>query len=126
MMAKPDQATKNILILFSQPPYDGLLSREAMDIMFSFTAYRQPVCPVFIGNGVFQLVKNQNPAKIGAKNSAKMLSALGLYGIEKVYVDSDSLLARGLTTSHLLIEHEIATIDRIGQLIDQADQVFHY
>ncbi|PID44716.1 MAG: sulfurtransferase complex subunit TusC [Proteobacteria bacterium] len=124
--SKPGQTAKTTVILFSQPPYDGQSSREAIDVMLSFAAYGQRVQPVFTGNGVFQLVKHQNPAKIGAKSPIKILSAPGLYGIEKVHIDRDSLLARGLTARDIFIDYDEVATSEISTLIHHADQVLIY
>jgi tRNA 2-thiouridine synthesizing protein C len=67
-------------------------------------AFDQDVSLVFMDDGVFQLKKGQQTKGIENKNFSKTYRALDGYDIEKLYVDQESLAARGLTEDDLLVE----------------------
>src|SRR5690625_1703232 len=46
-------------------------------------------------DGVFQLLKNQDPQKLQQKSLSANLSALPLYEVENLFVHSESLTMRG-------------------------------
>ena len=60
-------------------------------------AFDQEVSVMFIDDGVYQLVKGQDTSGIGMKNFSPTYRTLGDYEVKNIYVDRDSLAARGLT-----------------------------
>ena len=57
----------------------------------------------FIDDGVFQLVKGQDTSESGGiKNFSPTYNALGDYEVTKLYVDKESLDARGLSVDDLM------------------------
>ena len=56
----------------------------------------------FVDDGVFQLKKGQDTSKSGIKNFSSAYRALGDYDITKLYVEKESLQARGLTVEDLM------------------------
>ena len=59
-------------------------------------AFEQDVSLAFLGDGVYQLTKGQDTKGIGIKNHSKTYRALEGYDVEKLYVERESLAARGL------------------------------
>ena len=78
--------------------------------------------PLFlIGDGVLQLLKEQQPAAILQRHYAPTFKMLELYDIEEVYVCADSLAERGVTVDDLLIPVESAapgTGSALGTMFD--------
>lgn len=64
-------------------------------------AFEQDVSLAFIDDGVYQLTRGQNPTGIAMKNFSPTYRALGDYDISKIYVERESLEARGLTLDDL-------------------------
>ncbi len=56
----------------------------------------------FVDDGVFQLKKGQDTSKSGIKNFSPAYRALGDYDITTLYVEKESLQARGLTVEDLM------------------------
>lgn len=82
---------------------------------------------LFMDDGVFQLIKNQNPEGIAQKNIASMLSALSLYGVDKIYAHSESLKERSLTSNELVLDDIIIlTSEAIQTLLDQQDHLLSF
>jgi tRNA 2-thiouridine synthesizing protein C len=55
----------------------------------------------FVDDGVYQLAKGQSTDGIGMKNFSPSYAALGDYDIKQIYIEKESLDARGLTVDDL-------------------------
>jgi tRNA 2-thiouridine synthesizing protein C len=117
---------KKILLISRKPPYGNALSREAIDIALAATAFDQDISLLFSGDGVWQLLKQQQSHLINNKNHGKALSALTLYGIENIYVDTEALALRNLTENDLLIETKSITTNEIKKLCSDCDTIFNF
>lgn len=115
---------KNLLFLARSGPYGSSRARALTDMVLSAAVFDQEIHYVFIGDGVGQLLADQQPSGIAAKNTSAALSALELYGVQRVYVHEASLRERGLETHPLLIDIERCDTARIQALLAQADHVF--
>jgi len=78
---------------------------------------------VFLDDGVCQLKKNQDTTGIGMKNFSKTYGALDDYDVEKIYVEKESLAARGLTADDLVIPVEVLAADDLRDVMAQQDVV---
>jgi len=90
-------------------PYGTIYAWESLEVVLIGAAFDQDVSLAFIDDGVFQLVKDQDTAAAGFKNFSPTYAALGDYDITKVYVEKESLEARGLSLEdlqHLVWEDE--------------------
>ena len=77
----------------------------------------------FLDDGVCQLKKNQDTTGIGIKNFSKTYGALDDYDVEKIYVEKESLDARGLTADDLVIPVEVLAADDLRDVMAQQDVV---
>lgn len=111
------------LFLLSRSPYGSTLAREALDMALAAAAFEQNVQLAFIGDGVFQLLAEQQADIKQRKNIAKTLPVLGLYDIDDIYVDQDALQTRGLITEDILPQAKPLNMQQLQQLISQADTV---
>jgi len=74
-------------------------------------------------DGVCQLKKNQDTTGIGMKNFSKTYGALDDYDVEKIYVEKESLDARGLSADDLVIPVEVIAADDLREVMAQQDVV---
>jgi tRNA 2-thiouridine synthesizing protein C len=101
--------TKKFLYVNRRAPYGTIYAWESLEVVLIGAAFEQDVALAFVDDGVYQLVKGQDTAGIGMKNFSPTYSALGDYDINKIYVEKESLEARGLTLEdlhHLVWEDE--------------------
>jgi len=103
-------------------------------------AFDQDVSLMFTGDGVYQLMKGQDTKEVGIKNFSPTYAALGDYDINKIYVEKESLDARGLTVDdlmHLVWEDEdedwaekdsikVVTSAELAEILDQQDVVLSF
>ena len=65
-------------------PYGSSLARASLDVALAAAAFEQPVKLLFMGDGVLQLLPEQDSRAIGQKNIGRLLSSLPLYDIDMV------------------------------------------
>lgn len=95
------------LVTLRRAPYGRLDGQEALDLALVMAAFDRPVSLALLGDGVYQLSRNQNSANIGLKTYTRAFAALGDFDIREVIIDLDALTARGLDPSQLQsLEHE--------------------
>jgi tRNA 2-thiouridine synthesizing protein C len=87
---------KKIAFVFSQPPHGSAAGREGLDALLATSAFTEQLGVFFIGDGVFQLLPQQLPESILARDYIATFPLLALYDIEHCFVCSQSLIERGL------------------------------
>lgn len=117
---------KTILLVCRKAPYGNSLAKEALDIALAGAAFEQQLQVLFTGDGVLQLLNQQNTQPIGTKNISKHLAAFPLYDLNDIYVDQQSLQQRGLETSDLLSNVRFCDTQELTQIMDEADVVFNF
>lgn len=102
-------AIKKFMYVNRKAPYGTIYAWESLEVVLIGAAFDQDVSLAFIGDGVFQLVANQDTSNSGFKNFSPTYAALGDYGVTKIYVEKESLEERGLSIDdlqHLVWEDE--------------------
>jgi tRNA 2-thiouridine synthesizing protein C len=94
--------TKKFLYVNRKAPYGTIYALESLEVVLIGAAFEQDVSLAFIDDGVFQICKGQNTKGIGMKNFSPTYNALGDYDIKKIYVEKESLEARGLSVEDLM------------------------
>ena len=117
---------KKFMFVNRKAPYGTVYALEALEVVLISAAFDQDVSMVFIDDGVYELVKGQNTKATGMKNFSPAYRALEGYDIEKLYVDQESLEARGLTTENLLVPVEVLNTAQMAELMDRQDVVISF
>ncbi|MBB1521469.1 sulfurtransferase complex subunit TusC [Aquipseudomonas guryensis] len=115
--------SKSLLIISRQAPWAGPSAREALDIALAGGAFDLPLGLLFLDDGVFQLLPQQQPAALQQKDLTANLQALPMFGVESLYVASRSLSERGLSEQPLVLPVEQLDDSQLTLLIDRYDQV---
>ncbi len=93
---------KKFMYLNRRPSFGTVYALESLEVVLIAAAFEQDVSLVFMDDGVYQIIKDQNSDAIGMKNFSKTYRALGDYDINKLYVSKESLEERGLTADDLM------------------------
>lgn len=117
---------KKFAFINRKAPYGTIYALESLEVVLISAAFDQDVSLVFVDDGVFQLKKGQGTKAVGMKNFSPTYRALEGYDIEKVYVEKESLDARGLTEDDLLIDVEVLTAEEMATLMDEQDVVLSF
>ncbi len=92
---------KKFLYINRKAPYGTIYALESLEVVLIGAAFEQDVSLAFIDDGVYQLMANQDTASIGMKNFSRTYKALGDFEVRKLYVERESLEARGLTQADM-------------------------
>ena len=114
---------KRFMYVNRRAPYGTIYALECLEVVLVAAAFDQDVSVVFVDDGVCQLKKNQDTAEIGMKNFSKTYGALDDYDVEKIFVEKESLDARGLTEDDLVIPVQVLAADKLREVMAQQDVV---
>ena len=117
------EVVKRFMYVNRRAPYGTIFALECLEVVLISAAFEQDVSLVFMDDGVYQLKKNQDTTGIGMKNFSNTYRALDDYEIEKIYVEKESLEARGLTGDDLIIPVEVLATEDLRELMAQQEVV---
>ena len=92
---------KKLMYVNRKAPYGTIYALESLEVVLIGAAFDQRVSLAFLDDGVYQLTRNQDTGAIGMKNFSPTYAALGDYDVREIYVEKESLEARGLTLEDL-------------------------
>ncbi len=118
---------KKILLISRHAPYGTSIAKDALDAALAAAIYDQDLCMLFMDDGIFQLLRDQQAQEISQKSFTSMLSALPFYDIDKIYIHQESLEQRGLTIESLIIENAaIVNSTQISTLLNNQDHILSF
>ena len=117
---------KKFMFVNRKAPYGTIYALEGLEVVLISAAFSQDVSMAFLDDGVYELVKGQQTKAIEVKNFSPAYRALEGYDVEKLYVDANSLAARGLAEDNLLVPAEVLSAAQIAELMDQQDVVISF
>ena len=118
--------TKKFMFVNRRAPFGTIYPLESLEVVLITATFDQDVSLAFVDDGVYQLVKGQDTAGIGIKNHSKTYRALDGYDVEKLYVERESLAARGLTEADLLVDVEVLASAEMAELMAEQDVVLPF
>ncbi len=117
------EVVKRFMYVNRRAPYGTIYALECLEVVLVAAAFDQDVSVVFMDDGVYQLKKYQDTTGIGMKNFSKTYGALEDYGVEKIYVEKESLDARGLSAGDLVIPVEVLAAVDLSEIMARQDVV---
>jgi tRNA 2-thiouridine synthesizing protein C len=132
--------TKKFLYINRRAPYGTIYALEGLETVLIGAAFEQDVSMAFVDDGVFQLKDNQDSSETEVKNFSPTYKALGDYEVTKLYVERESLEARGLKPEDLMpltYEDEdddykekpsihIVSSAELADIMDEQDVIFNF
>ena len=123
-MAEGD--TKRFMFVNRTAPYGTVYALESLEVVLISAAFDQDVSLAFVEDGVWQLRKGQQTKGIETKNFSPTYRALEGYDVEKLYVERESLAARGLTEDDLIVDVNVLGSSELGALMAEQDVVLSF
>ena len=117
---------KKFMFVNRKAPYGTIYALESLEVVLITAAFDQDVSLVFLDDGVYQLKKGQQTKGIETKNFSPAYRALEGYDIEKLYVEKESMEARGLSAEDLLVDVTVLESSEMAELMDQQDVVLSF
>ncbi len=117
---------KKFMFLNRKAPYGTIYALEGLEVVLISAAFEQDVCMAFVDDGVYQLMKNVDTSGIEMKNFSKTYRALEGYDIEKLYVERESMEARGLTEDDFIVDVTVMSAAELGALMTEQDVIISH
>ena len=121
-----DGSIKKFMFVNRKAPYGTIYALESLEVVLITAAFDQDVSLVFLDDGVYQLKKTQQTKGIETKNFSPTFRALEGYDVEKLYVEKESMEARGLTEADLLVDVTVLGSAEMGALMNEQDVVLSF
>ena len=116
---------KTLTFITRYAPYGSNKARLTVDAALAAAVFEQKINFLFMDDGVFQLVQNQNAEMIASKTIGKAIETLELYGIENVLVDGSSLEKRLLTPEDFSVPVKVLEAEQLQKLTEDSDVVIN-
>lgn len=87
---------KRVAFVFTHSPHGNASGREGLDALLAMSALTEDIGVFFVGDGVFQLLPQQQPEQILMRNYIATFGVLPLYDIDSCYLCEASVRQRGL------------------------------
>lgn len=117
---------KKFMFVNRKAPYGTIYALEGLEVVLISAAFDQDVSLAFLDDGVYQLVKGQQTKALEVKNFSPTYRALEGYDVEKLYVERESLEARGLSEDQLLVPVQVVGAAEMAALMDSQDVVIAF
>ena len=117
---------RKFMFVNRKAPYGTVYALEGLEVVLISAAFDQDVSLAFLDDGVYQLLKGQDTKRIEEKSFSPAYRALEDYDIDKLYVERESLEARGLTAGDLLVDARVVPAAELSALMDATDVVISF
>jgi tRNA 2-thiouridine synthesizing protein C len=117
---------KKFLYVNRKAPYGTIYALESLEVVLIAAAFDQDVSLAFLDDGVYQVVKGQHTKGIDVKNFSPTYRALEGYDIEKLYVEKESMEARGLKEDDFIVPVKVVNAQEMADLMQSQDVVFSF
>jgi len=117
---------KSILIILRHSPYGSGLAKVAVDAALASAAFGQAVDLLFLGEGVLQLMPDQDTHKLGVRNIGKQLASLPLYDVDSVFVDKEAAERYRMDLSKAPVTARSLEPRELRQLMAQYDHLLGF
>ena len=117
---------KRFMFVNRKAPYGTIYALESLEVVLITATFDQDCSLVFMDDGVYQLAKGQNSKGIGLKNFSPTYRALDDYDINKLYVERESMQARGLTEDDLMVPVAVLDGAELAALMAAQDVVLSF
>ncbi len=117
---------KKFLYINRKAPYGTIYALESLEVVLIAAAFDQDVSLAFLDDGVYQVIKGQHTKTIDVKNFSPTYRALEGYDIEKLYVEKESMDARGLKEEDFIVPVKVIGAKEMADLMQSQDVVLSF
>lgn len=112
---------KKFMFVNRRAPYGTIYALEILESVLISAAFEQDTSIAFVDDGVFQIKKGHDTKELGMKNFSPTFRALSGYDIEKLYVEKESMEARGLKADDFVVKVQVLPAVELGKLMAEQD-----
>ena len=116
----------SVAIVMRKAPYGSVYTAEGFRTIMGIAVFEMDISVVFVDDGVFALLKDQDPDQFDMKPLGDGFPMLREFDVDRFYVHDQSLAERGLTTEDLVMDVEVVDGARIAQIMQSAGKVLPF
>jgi tRNA 2-thiouridine synthesizing protein C len=110
---------KKYLFIIKKAAHSGAYMQEILDMLLTTAAFEQSVTVLLLDDALFALKRNQHA--LALKDTAALFEVLPMYEVTDIYVETESLQARGLQIADLLLPVQPLARAELGAFSNQFD-----
>jgi tRNA 2-thiouridine synthesizing protein C len=115
-----------VAILMRKAPYGSVYTAEGLRSLMGIGVFEMDINVLFVDDGVYALVKGQDPSALDMKPLGDAFAMLPEFGVTKFYVHESSLQERGLKADDLVIDVELVDDAAAAQLLASSGPVLPF
>ena len=113
-------------VMMRKAPYGSVYTAEGFRSVMGIGVFEMDVILVFADDGVYALLKNQDPAKLDMKPLGDGFPMLPDFGVNGFYVHQPSLEERGLCPDDLVMDVQLVDNAGLAQLLAEYGTVLPF
>ena len=117
---------EKVAVILRKAPYGSVYTAEAFRTIMGIAVFEMDICVVFVDDGVYSLIKGQNPEKLDMKPLGDGFPMLKEFNVNRFVVHDESLSERGLTADDLVLDVEMANSSQISEIIKDYGRVLPF
>lgn len=117
---------EKVIVMLRKAPYGSVYSAEAFRTIMGIAVFEMDICVALIDDGVYALVKDQNPEKLDMKPLGDGFPMLKEFNVNRFVVHGESLLERGLQSEDLVLDAEIVDNETFTKIISDYGRVLPF
>lgn len=117
--------TKSLLFVHTSAPHGRINAQEGLDALLMGSAFAD-CSALFLGDGILQLLRDQDTSQSNQKNFSQTFGALNDYDVKKIFCSETQLADFGLTVSDLVIEVTALSNEQVGSLFSTNDVILNF
>lgn len=116
----------HLLFHLRKPPHGSTAGEEALEAILAASVFEPGITVLFEGDGVLQLLADQQAGALNVRDLAANWTALPIYEVNDLRVHAPSLRQRGLNPSDLILAVTLIEDEAMRDLIRQSDHVLSF
>lgn len=108
---------KKVVVLMRKAPYGSVYTAEGFRSVMGIGVFEMDVALAFVDDGVYAMVKDQDPEKLDMQPLGEGFPMLPEFGVEEFYVHQPSLETRGLSVDDLVMEVQLLDNAGLAELL---------
>ena len=118
--------SNSVALLMRKAPYGSVYTAEGFRTIMGVAVFEMDISLVFIDDGVYALVKGQDPEKLDMKPLGEGFPMLPDFGVNRFYVHDESLAERGLSPGDLVVPVEVVSGTQVAEILGNAGKVLPF
>ena len=106
-----------VTVLMRKAPYGSVYTAEGFRSMMGIGVFEMDISVLFADDGVYALVKDQNPERLDMQPLGEGFPMLPEFGVEEFYVHQPSLETRGLSVDDLVMDVQLLDNAGLAELL---------